>query len=409
MSWFNQVKFIYTSTITLLMTFLWTVVLATFFGDSITFQLFFIILVISNIGIVFLRKGIDAKLCLFIAIVPIALFQLLTSKEVFLAVLDIGFSALLLTKLLGEEKNDVNYDEYKRGFTKGLFGIFTVGFIYNMSRWLRGDAIGREIYIGIIVYIILAVISLREATAYEYQIKRTKVSKYINYGLVTFGILITQPFIYNGVMSVIQGIVNGAIDILLFILKYPLLWLSSLINIPEVKIPVNREEMEALTPGIGNINEGNGGALIVYLFMGILFLIFLYILYRAMKKISYKINRNKNQEYTEVIETIEVEQGNENKLFDKFKKILRKKGTPREEVIYRYGELVHVAKKKEIFKPFMTPKQLRNLIKIKVKASADIDYVTDTYNEAKFSTHDIEKTQEKLVEEKVNKLNKEIM
>ena len=135
MSWFNQVKFVYTSTITLLMTFLWTVILAAFFGESINFQLFFTIIVISNIGIAFLRKGMDAKLCLFISMVPIVLFELLTSKEVFLAILDIGFSALLMTKLLGEEKGDINYDEYKREFTKGIFGIFAIGFIYNMSRW----------------------------------------------------------------------------------------------------------------------------------------------------------------------------------------------------------------------------------------------------------------------------------
>lgn len=392
------------------MTFLWTVILATFLGESINFQLFFIILVMSNIGIVLFRKGINAKLCLFISMVPIVFFELLTSKEVFFAILDIGFSALLLTKLLGEEKGDINYDEYKRDFTKGIFSIFAIGFIYNMSRWLRGETIGREIYIGIIVYIILAVISLRESTAYEYQIKRTRVSKYINYGLVIFGILITQPFIYNQVMNVTEAIIKGTIYVLLLVLKYPLMWLSSLINIPEVKIPLEQQEdMEELIIDMSNINENNIGSLIVYLFMGVLIIIFLYVLYRTFKKVYYKASRSKIQEYTEVIEAIEVEEVKGNTLFNKLKKILRQKGTPREEVIYKYGELVHVAEKKELFKRYMTPRQLNHIIKIKVKSSEGIDYVTDTYNEAKFSNHTIEKAQEKLVDENVNNLKKEIL
>ena len=109
------------------------------------------------------------------------------------------------------------------------------------------------------------------------------------------------------------------------------------------------------------------------------------------------------------MESIEVEQVKGNKLFNKLKKILRQKGTPREEVIYKYGELVHVAEKKELFKPYMTPRQLNHIIKIRVKSSKEIDYVTDTYNEAKFSKHTIEKAQEKLMEENINNLKKEIL
>lgn len=54
----------------------------------------------------------------------------------------------------------------------------------------------------------------------------------------------------------------------------------------------------------------------------------------------------------------------------------------------------------------MTPSQLKNIIKLKANSSDKIDEVTDTYNEAKFSNHHIEISQQIFMEENVNKLNK---
>lgn len=422
MSWINQVKFFYTSTITLLATFIWSVIMAVLFFQDISFQLFFLIIVMSNVGRYILRLGINPKLCLVISIVPIALVEFLTSSEVVLAILNIGFSCLIIEKLFKEEGNDVNYDEYKNIFLHGIYYIFITGVLYSFMRWSEVRSDGSIIYIGILVYIILAVISIREAMGYEYQIKRSKGSKYINYGLVLFGILLTQEVVYSklillaeimkkGVVFVLSWLVN----ILLSILKYPIEWLFSLIqkligdgdNELLLKLQQGMNKSETLQ------QESTVNPLIFLIlktvFLGLkiaLVVLFIYLLYKGMSKIYYSVNKNKIQEYTEVVESIEIHKSKENKLFMKIKKIFRKKGTPRDEVIYQYGELVDTAVKKEFFKSYMTPSQLKYIIRLKINSSDKIDDVTATYNEAKFSNHHIDVSQQSFMEENVNKLNK---
>lgn len=417
MSWFNQVKFFYTSTITLLATFIWAVIVAILFNINISFQLFFLIVVMSNVGRYFLRRGMNPKLCLLISIVPIALVEFLTSSEALFAVLNIGFSLLFMVKLFKEEKNDINYDEYKKVFLFGVYCIFASGAIFSFMKLSGFRSDGPIIYIGILVYIILAVISLRESMGYEYQIKRSKGSKCINYGLALFGVLLTQEAVYNRLMFIAEIIANeiGKIisligKIIFFIIKYPLMWLYSffykLISRGEVKFPDVRGNLENLTPEKLTEQSGWAGTLIINIIILIVIILFICILYKAINKVYYKANRSRFQEYTEYVEEIEVNKLKENKLFMKLKKLFRKKGTPREEVIYKYGELVGTAFKKELFKKYMTPNQLRHIIKIKVDSSKKTDDITEIFNEAKFSKHEIEESHRKSMEENVNKLNK---
>ena len=223
MSWFNQVKFFYTSTIALLITFIWTIIMSIAFKENISFQLFFLIVVMSNIGRYLLRLGNNPKLCLALSVIPIALIEFLTSSEPFFAIINIIFSSALILKLFKEEKDDINYDEYKRIFLHGIYYIFAAGIIYNFMRWSGFRSQGSMIYIGILVYIILVVISLREAMGYEYQIRRTRGSKYINYGLSLFGILLTQDAVYSKIMfvgEIIASMVANVIDFLANIILY---------------------------------------------------------------------------------------------------------------------------------------------------------------------------------------------
>lgn len=422
MVWINQVKFFYTSTITLLATFIWSVIVAVLFFQDISFQLFFLIIVMSNVGRYILRRGINPKLCLIISILPIALVEFLTSNEVFFAILNIGFSCLLILKLFKEEENGVNYDEYKSTFLHGIYYIFTAGVLYSFMRWSEVRSDGSIIYVGILAYIILAVISIREAMGYEYQIKRSKCSKCINYLLVLFGIVLTQEVVYSKLILLVKVIKNGVVyvlswlvNIILIILKYPIGWIFSLIQ--KLIGDVDNELLLKLQQGMNKsetLQQESTANPIIFLILNTVFLVlkialvilFIYLLYKAINKIYYKANESKAQGYTEFVEEIEIQKSKENKLSMKIKKLFRKKGTPREEVIYKYGELVNVAARKEFFKEYMTPGQLKNIIKIKVDSSPKIDEVTSSYNEAKFSNHKIEEYQKKIVEENVNKLNK---
>lgn len=422
MSWINQVKFFYTSTITLLATFIWAVITGLLFNQSINFQLFFAMIIMSNLGRYALRRGINPNGCLVITVAPIAVVQFLISSEPFYAVINIVFSCFLALKLIKEEKNNVNYDEYKRMFIHGVYYIFCASIIYSLMKWSGIRSSVSVIYIGILVYVILVVITLREAIGYEYQIKRTKESKAINYGLALFGILLTQEFVYKRLMLLAEMIKNWVgslltwlVDIILNVLKYPIAWFMSLLqrligDVDEGKFAEFLNGLNKLGPPDVEQLPQQGGSVnpIVFLVLKIIIAgLFIYFLYKAASKVSYFTKQKRSQEYTEEVESIELEKSKENKLYTKFKKLFRKKGTPRDEVIYKYGELVDTSAKKEIFKGYMTPSQLKYVIKLKVNsADENIDGITNIYNEAKFSTHDIEMSHQKFVEENVNKLNK---
>ncbi len=56
----------------------------------------------------------------------------------------------------------------------------------------------------------------------------------------------------------------------------------------------------------------------------------------------------------------------------------------------------------------MTPKQLSNIVKIKVDNCNEVDEVTNIYNETKFSTHVINSQYEQKVENYVDNINRKI-
>lgn len=417
MSWFNQVKFFYTTTVTLLITFIWSVLLSIIFNQQISFHLFFFITVMSNIGRYLLRKGKNPIIIIVLSLLPIVVIEFLTCGELFFGIINIAFSSLLMVKLFKEEKNGISYDEYKRFFLHGIYYIFTSAVIYSFMKWSGYRAEGTMIYVGILVYIIMVVISLREAMGYEYQIKRTRPSKCINYGLALFGILITQNSVYTKIMYIgerVSGQIGNFISwlaaILFSIIKYPLMWLYSifqwLIGGAKGKIPDMMTNFNSAQQELQSERVIGDGAYIINIIVAIIVILFVGMLFKVVSEIYYKASKSKIQEYTEFVEKIEVNKIKENKLAMKIKKLLRKKGTPREEVIYKYGELVNIAAKKDIFKGYMTPTQLKHIIKIKVNPSERIDRVTDLYNEAKFSTHSIGKQQQEFMEENVNKISK---
>lgn len=419
MSWCNQVKFFYTSTVTLLITFIWAVVMNVIFNINISFQLFVLLLVMSNLGRYILRRGINPKLSLLISIVPICIVEIFITRDIFFAILNTIFSSFVIIKLFREENSDISYEEYKRQLSKGIYCIFGVGVIYSFMTWAGLKEYDSKIYIGILVYIILVVIALREAMGYEYQIKRTRVSKYINYGLALFGILLTQENVYNKLTFLVEFISRGIgkvigwlAGIIFAILQYPMLWLYMLLEklfsgvkgkMPEGLGNLENQKQEELIE-----QAGVAGDLIVNAIMVIIIILLIYALYKGISKIYYKAVRSKVQEYTEVIERIEVEKSKEKKLSTMLKKIFRKRGTPREEVLYKYGELVTVAFKKELFKEYMTPSQLKKVIKVKVDKKTSIDEITNIYNKAKFSKHRIDIEEKEFMEENVNKINKSL-
>lgn len=420
MSWFNQVKFFYTTAITMLAAFIWSAIIGALFKLDITFELFFLILIGSNLARYLLRRGVNSKICLLSAIIPIGIVEFMISSEPLFAILNIIFAGMIVLQLLKEEQSDISYEEYKRLFIRGVYYIFAVATMYSIIKAGLGK-VQSGIFVGVLAYMILCVIALREAMGYEYRIKRSRGSKIINYLLGIFGILLTQDFVYNKLMFLAHTITDWMnyciafiVDILLALLKYPLNLIFSFLEKVFVDLlsPQMIEKLEDM-----NKVEPNETKEIIEVFSDDYSIIFniikmiiiglaIYMIYKAVSKIYFTFNKNKNEEYTEIVESIKQSKNKEKKLRSRIKKLFRRRGSYRDEIIYKYGELVELAGEKDIFKGYMTPTQLKHVIKVKVNFSEGIDEITDIYNEAKFSTHEMMEDKQSIMEQNVNKLSK---
>lgn len=107
------------------------------------------------------------------------------------------------------------------------------------------------------------------------------------------------------------------------------------------------------------------------------------LIYNVIKKVKERKNVNQSKEYYE-IEKLEPESKR------KSKKIAKLVGDSNAINIRRtYIEFLKFSKKKEIYRPNMTPTALSNAMKTKVDAFDELDNIKDIYNETKFSNHDI--------------------
>ncbi|WP_346932369.1 hypothetical protein [Clostridium sp.] len=250
-------------------------------------------------------------------------------------------------------------------------------------------------------------------------IKKNKISKLINGMLIGFSVLITQEGFYDKYVMILKVIYSGFSFITEKLLGWAILAVGSIIMLGSNAIRwlvsggnVSVESVWGQTRQVQtNIRDMFSGDLIMTIAFSLLVkgVVIVAVLVLAIKLGQKVIEINKENDelsYTEIMEFIERDNKSTNLVVEMIKKIFRKKGSPREEVIYKYGEFVGLASKKGIFEKYMTPKQLLNVTKIKIDYCEGLDEISDIYNEAKFSLHVINKEKEQKVEKTVDNIKK---
>lgn len=419
MSWSDQVRFYYDITFSMLASIIWMIVTALAFSKDMKFSIFIFTLVAILVSKHLLRKDKKVKFSLIVGLIPAIIYEIF-SQEIMIAVLDLIFIVLINSILIKESNENINYDRYKSILMNGVSCIFISAVICGIFKPQYANIVFR----GSIIYLILMVITMREIMGYCYNIRSSKVNKVINFSLVILALLTTQRFFYNicikivdVLRSVLNFIIGLIINIIAKIVEYPMTWIVNALN------KLFAERGRALEDVFGKLEVGNQSSkqikeinietvtaspVFIFIIQTIVILILIIITIKIVKRILNGTNFNEDKGYIETIEDIGQKYPSDKKVINKIKKIFRKKGTPREEVLYKYSEFVEVASKKEIFKTYMTPKQLGNIVKIKVDNCNEVDEVTNIYNEAKFSTHIINREYGQKVEKYVDNINKKI-
>ncbi len=291
------------------------------------------------------------------------------------------------------ENDNITYYQCKRTLTNGLYLIVPIGVIGIV---FRSDLI-MYLFRAYMFYLILMIITFRESLRYMYNI-RNKSSIYVNLGIVLGIVALCQDYAFNlfnkaitWIFGGISFVVERILTLIVKILEKPIEFIVENLK----KIMMKNKHLEEMLDKLENTNKAKEfiyeeSTLKYPIWIKIVLLIIvLYLLYKIVSRIAIGVKVNEN--YVECVESInEKSQEKKPSYISKFiKKIFRKKGDIREEILYNYKNFEEITEKADIYKTYMTATQLKNVTKVKIDNVEDLNDMTNIYNKAKFSTQEL--------------------
>jgi len=394
MSWYRQVKTIYTATFLVFIFICYSLAAGILLREKMDF-IIYLFMVSSTLFMQYLkvkekRRSIAVGFpSVIIAVVNFFLLPL----EPFL--IRTAFNTIVIMFLEKQDEEDVNYDVYKDRMRTAIFILLPLGIIAPSARFSNVY----WIYRFYILFLIFTIITLREARNYTNKI-RNKKGTITNFSIIAVGLLASTNLAATLIVRLfyymylpISFIISKLADVLFRIFGLGLIALIEKMvaffykpgagesNINQYKVP---EELQKRVT-----SEGNS---IVPKIAAVLILIFVVIevvkLYKNLKAYHIKREDGNIELQKEKIYHMEKKKKN-NALSNLFNRLLRKDETVREQIMYIYSRFQLRMKLKQIFKPYMTASQLSNVAKIQIDQYEALDSVKSIYNEAKFSQHDI--------------------
>ncbi|WP_291576433.1 hypothetical protein [Clostridium sp. UBA4548] len=418
MSWFRQIKTLYSSTYVLMIYIIWTMLTCTFIANEVSFNLYLITLFNVFLMEYLYDKEYKKHIILLVPLI-IGAVILWIIYDPYKAILNYLFFTASIIVVYREEPNQINYYEYKQRWIAGAYLMVGVAvFIFIFSYPLL-----EKMFRVFVMYLILVVINLRESLRYSYNI-RSKHSKYINLGIIGFMVIIFQEHTYRIFSAIVKSIYGGInyilniiLGVIIIIVRYPVAYGVELLG----KLFANREmNAEAVLEGFAKVNVPieelfkqdtfRDEASIAYVAVILKIILAAAIIIIIVRSLSALIKVEKREEgYVELREKLNDKKKNKEGLIQKLKKtIFRKRGNLREEILYSYSEFERVTEKAEIFKPYMTASQLKNVTKIKVDNIDKLDEMTDIYNKAKFSKKELKGENLEVVKKAVDNIKSQL-
>ena len=146
--------------------------------------------------------------------------------------------------------------------------------------------------------------------------------------------------------------------------------------------------------------------LLIFTFKILILLLILYGIYKILLRFTSKIKNP--SEFVEEKERITRGRKKKTRIKDILGRFFQGGGSNRDKILSKYKELEKVAAEVDIYKPHMTATQLKNVIKIKLDNSDNLDEMTEVYNEAKFSLHDMTEKQVEVVKRAHNNIKRQL-
>ncbi len=411
MNWYRQVKTLYTTTLTIFFFIMWAFIEKIIFQNNIKYSLIIITLISVFLMQYLIYKKVNKYLSVAIPLIISVLILHFILKDS-LIIVNLIFVAATMIYSLTIENDNITYYQCKRILTNGLYLIVPIGVIGVI---FRSDLI-MYLFRAYMFYLILMIITFRESLRYMYNI-RNKSSIYVNLGIVLGIVALCQDYAFkafNKFMTWILGIVSFVIDAILTLMikifEKPMQFIVDSLK----EIMMKNQHLEEMLDRLGNeskvrefIYEETTFKYPIWIKI-VLLIIVLYLLYKIVSQIA--IGVKVNESYVECVESInEKSQEKKPSYISKFiKKIFRKKGDVREEILYNYKNFEEITEKADIYKTYMTATQLKNVTKVKIDNVDGLNDMTNIYNKAKFSTQELSEEDLQQVKNSYENIKKQI-
>jgi hypothetical protein len=413
MSWYRKVKSIYTISFVTISFIIWSTLSNWLFQNPVEYKLFLICTCIvfftQYITSLRLRKTIIITLTLGLSIIACVVFfkgQNILLNTIFLLIAN--FTIYI------QDNAPIDYFKYKDDIKKSMALLL---FIWIISFTLGLEFVD-EIYKFHIIYIIMIIILMRETRRYEYDVN-SKTSTITN---IVIGVcVLTLSLDYAGkivkgilvmLMNLVSFILGIIVNLLTEIFGGAISWISQALRefFMDRNTAVKTETIihDNVDKPL-NINKYNGIKLppmLIFVFKIIILLIILYMMYKFLSRATSEMKTHNG--FTEEKERIVKKNKKKHWAKKLFGKIFEGNGSNRDKVLYAYKGFEKTTEEAEIYKLNMTATQLKNVTKVYVDNFDDLDEMTQAYNEAKFSTHDITQEQVQQVKKGDRNIKKQL-
>jgi hypothetical protein len=407
MSGYRKVKSIYSISFVTISFIIWSTLSKWLFQNPVEYKLFLIcscvVLFTQYVASVKHNKILVIILPLGVSIIASVIFF----KESAI-ILNTMYLLFAIFTIYFMKDTPIVYSQYKEDINKSMFVLI---FIWMISFRLGLDFVD-EIYKFHILYIIMIIILMRETQRYAYDIK-SKTSMVTNI-IIGFSVLtLSMNYagkIIKGLLSMLMGLTDFVWDIIITILNKifgsGINYISNSISMLLKEKPILDESVTSFEPVIiegikvvpiekpdflNKYRESQLPAIPVLIFKIMITLIILYLLYKFLIRF-----RSKAKTYNGFIEEKErIISKNKKKHWVKglFGKFFEGNGSNRDKILFTYKDFEKITEHADIYKTYMTATQLKNLTKVVVGNFDNLEEMTASYNEAKFSIHDITQEQ----------------
>lgn len=417
MSWYRQIKTFYTISINMFFFIIWGIISSIFLANKLDYRLYFVSLAAAFLLQLIMNRYEDkAWLKALPALAGIALtFTISRGMHFILNSVFIVFILYVTNKM---ENEDVNYDAYKARAKNTLILILFMGALLP----LVDIALSKSILKFYIMYLISNVVVMREARSYYYKVRNPRsftFNVFISVAILALSIDIVFEkllIVIKYIMSIIGAAATALIDLIGLILAKPLLYGIAKLKARLLKTMGDSNisdmlNMQARKKGDAAFEvawEDSTAQMWLYNVARIVVIIVVLIAVFAIVSKFVSLYGNKETALEEKREKIKREKSSRRSAITRFIKNLIKPGTIREQILNVYKKFEEKTFEKGIFKRPMTAKQLENITKAYVENTNGLNLMTDIYNKAKFSTHEVSESELKDIKESFDKVKKQL-